>query len=50
MSIQAQKDFEVFTFMMHHVIKQKAAEMLETTWQRIPFAEPAEATVGIFAT
>lgn len=50
MSVPVQKDFEVFTFGMHHVIEQKEAEMLETTWQRIPFAEPAEATVGIFAT
>lgn len=50
MSVPVKKDFEVLTFVVGKAIKQKAAEMLETTWQKIPFAEPAEATVGIFAT
>lgn len=50
MSVPVKKDFEVLTFVVGKAIQQKAAEMLETTWQKIPFAEPAEATVGIFAT
>lgn len=40
----------MFTFVVGKVIQPKAAEMLETTSQRISFAEPAEATVGNFAT